>query len=95
MVLFLLFRRVGLTYTFTFFNSKLAVGVCGLSNTLTAMTAATVKATEVKKPKTFWMRTREECIVAVRDSAIGVVRRCSCGFASDPDSRGFVRYRGM
>lgn len=28
-----------------------------------ATSAATTKATEVKKPKTFWMRTREECIV--------------------------------
>jgi hypothetical protein len=26
------------------------------------MAAATAKATEVKKPKTFWMRTREECM---------------------------------
>lgn len=27
-----------------------------------ATRAATTKATEVKKPKTFWTRTREECI---------------------------------
>ena len=29
------------------------------------MAAATAKATEVKKPKTFWMRVRVLCIVAV------------------------------
>lgn len=29
------------------------------------MAAPTAKATEVKKPKTFWMRTKLECIVAV------------------------------
>ena len=34
-------------------------------STLTAIAAATAKATEVKKPKTFWMRTRLECMVRV------------------------------
>jgi hypothetical protein len=30
---------------------------------LSAITVATVKATVVKKPKTFWRRTSVECIV--------------------------------
>lgn len=50
------------TYTFTFLSSRLAEGACGLRTTLTAIAAATAKATEVKKPKTFWIRTRLECM---------------------------------
>lgn len=50
-------------YTFTFLSSRLADGACGLRTTLIAMAAATAKATEVKKPKTFWTRTRLECIL--------------------------------
>lgn len=51
------------TYTRTFFSSRLADGFCGLSRTLTAMAAATAKATDVKKPKTFCTRTRVECMM--------------------------------
>lgn len=51
------------TYTRTFFSSRLADGFCGLSRTLTAMAAATAKATDVKKPKTFCTRTKVECMM--------------------------------
>lgn len=51
------------TYTRTFFSSRLADGFCGLNRTLTAMAAATAKATDVKKPKTFCTRTRVECMM--------------------------------
>jgi hypothetical protein len=41
----------------------LAVGLCGDMKLLSAITVATVNATVVKKPKTFWRRTSVECIV--------------------------------
>lgn len=50
-------------YTWTFRNSMLAVGVCGEMITESAMRVPMQKATVVKKPKTFWARTREECIL--------------------------------
>lgn len=43
----------------------LALGVWGLMKLLSAMTAATVKATVVKKPKTVCSRTSAECMVGV------------------------------
>ena len=52
----------------------LAEGDCGKNSTDAAIRPATVKATVVKKPKTFWMRTREECIlVLVLPPSLGVV----------------------
>jgi hypothetical protein len=45
----------------------LADGFCGEMKLLSAMTLATVKATVVKKPKTFCRRTSVECIVEVED----------------------------
>jgi len=54
--------RGGWTYTWTFRNCNEALGDWALKTTLTAMTAATAKATEVKKPKTFWIRVRLLCI---------------------------------
>ena len=61
---------VVVAYTCTFLNSSFAEGVWGLRTTLTAIAAATAKATEVKKPKTFWTRTRVECMLGVDSSAV-------------------------
>lgn len=47
----------------------LAVGFCGEMKLLSAITVATVKATVVKKPKTFCSRTRAECMLYVYASA--------------------------
>jgi len=47
----------------------LAEGFCGVIKLLSAITVATVKATVVKKPKTFWRRTSVECILNTRESA--------------------------
>jgi hypothetical protein len=41
----------------------LALGLWGDMKLESAITVATVKATVVKKPKTFWRRTSVECIV--------------------------------
>lgn len=41
----------------------LALGLCGDMKLLSAITAATVKATVVKKPKTFCSRTSAECMI--------------------------------
>jgi hypothetical protein len=41
----------------------LALGVWGDMKLLSAITAATLKATVVKKPKTFCNRTSAECMV--------------------------------
>lgn len=41
----------------------LAVGVCGEMTTESATRRPMQKATVVKKPKTFWARTRVECIL--------------------------------
>lgn len=64
------------TYTLTFLSSRLAEGDCGLSTTLIAMAAATAKATDVKKPKTFWIRTRLECILGGCSAADWLPGRC-------------------
>jgi len=40
-----------------------ALGVCGDMKLLSAITAATLNATVVKKPKTFCNRTRAECMI--------------------------------
>ena len=44
-----------------------ALGVRGEMMSEKAIKAATAKATVVKKPKTFWARTRDECIFASVD----------------------------
>lgn len=41
----------------------LALGLCGETKLLSAITVATVNATVVKKPKTFWSRTSAECMM--------------------------------
>ena len=51
------------TYTCTFRTSTLADGDCGKKRTERAIRPATLKATVVKKPKTFCTRTREECML--------------------------------
>lgn len=53
------------TYTCTFRSSSDAEGDCGHTSTLSAMATPTANTTDVKKPKTFWMRMRLECISAV------------------------------
>jgi hypothetical protein len=40
-----------------------ALGDCGAMKLLSAITAATLKATVVKKPKTFCSRTSAECMI--------------------------------
>jgi hypothetical protein len=52
------------TYTWTSFTATFALGVRGAIRSEAAIRAATTKATVVKNPKTFWMRTMLECIVA-------------------------------
>ena len=47
----------------------LAEGFCGVMKLLSAITVATVKATVVKKPKTFWRRTSVECMLNRSKSA--------------------------
>lgn len=50
-------------YSLNFVRSRLAdAGEGGKRVEDMATRAATTKATEVKKPKTFWTRTSEECI---------------------------------
>lgn len=51
------------TYVCTSFTLIVAAGVLGLATSESAMNAATAKATVVKKPKTFWMRVTEVCIL--------------------------------
>ena len=53
------------TYTCTFRTSTLADGDCGKKRTERAIRPATLKATVVKKLKTFCTRTREECILEI------------------------------
>lgn len=48
----------------------LALGFCGVMKLLSAITAATLKATVVKKPKTFCSRTRVECMILWSASSI-------------------------
>jgi hypothetical protein len=59
-----------------------ALGVCGDMKLLSAITVATVKATVVKKPKTFCSRTRAECMIVVGVSCqicVGALRDQSVG----------------
>lgn len=66
------------TYTCTFRKATLAVGVWGWMKVDSAMTAATEKATVVKKPKTFCIRTRVECIVGEQGRGVEL-RSADCG----------------
>lgn len=52
------------TYTWTSLTSTLALGVRGEMTSVHAIKAATTNATVVKNPKTFWMRTTDECMLA-------------------------------
>ena len=52
------------TDTWTLRSAIVAEGVCGEKITDTAASAAMVKATVVKKPKTFCSLTRLECMVS-------------------------------
>ena len=54
------------SYTCASFMETSALGVRGKRRSDEAIRAATMNATVVKKPKTFWARTRVECMVAVR-----------------------------
>jgi phage gp16-like protein len=55
----------GEAYTWTLVGLMTpTLGFRGARKSVAAMRAATTKATVVKKPKVFWMRTREECMVA-------------------------------
>jgi hypothetical protein len=54
----------GEVYVCTSFNDTVAAGVRGEMTSENAINAATANATVVKKPKTFWMRTMEVCILA-------------------------------
>lgn len=62
------------TYTWISFTSTLALGVRGEMISVHAIKAATTNATVVKNPKTFWMRTTEECMLACI-----VLRPIKCG----------------
>jgi hypothetical protein len=64
----------GETYICTLRSATVADGDGGVTSTDRAMKPATNETTVVKKPKTFWPRTRAECIVAVGlSSRIGFV----------------------
>jgi hypothetical protein len=51
-------------YICTLRSASVALGAGGVTSTDSAMKPATKETTVVKKPKTFWPRTRAECIVA-------------------------------
>jgi hypothetical protein len=51
-------------YTWTLSTVTTALGVLAAIRSNAAISAATANATVVKKPKTFWVRTRAECIVS-------------------------------
>lgn len=53
------------TYTWISLTSTLALGVLDETISVHAIKAATMNATVVKNPKTFWMRTSEECMIAL------------------------------
>ena len=55
-----------IAYTSTLRSRMLAEGCCGVESTEIAVKMAVQKATVVKKPKTFWPRTKEECILVVK-----------------------------
>ena len=67
-------------YTVTSFTCMLDFGVRGAARSEVAIKAATTNATVVKKPKTFWRRTRVECMVA----------GCEDGFVEDVVLSGHV-----
>lgn len=56
-------REKKVTHVCTSFTLTVAAGVLGLTTSESAMKAATANATVVKKPKTFWMRVMEVCIL--------------------------------
>lgn len=71
-------KRATSTYTRNFRTSIVAVGSAGKKALDSAMRAATKKVTVVKKPKTFWTRTNEECIflfIFVRRVVVGYYSR--------------------
>lgn len=59
-------------YVCTEFTATVLAGVRGDAKSERAMNAATANATVVKKPKTFWMRTIEVCMLG------GSLNCCSC-----------------
>jgi hypothetical protein len=73
----------------------LALGDCGVMKLLSAITAATLKATVVKKPKTFCSRTSAECmIVEVVDGKRDIDEVSTTGPASICDGLGVSCRRG-
>lgn len=63
-------EREAYTWTLVVLRTP-TLGVRGEKRSEAAMKAATTKATVVKKPKVFWMRTMEEYMVGGR---LGVLR---------------------
>jgi hypothetical protein len=63
MLLLLLLDDGGKTYTCTLRSSSSAVGFWCETTTLSAMSMPRLKATVVKKPNTFCIRTSDECIL--------------------------------